>query len=125
MTGTIIRNNSTAYLIPGMRRRAKTVSWDKVAMIERVVCDFYGRTMDELKSKSRKRQLVWPRQVCIYFLKKETTLSLAHIAKMFGERDHSTACYSIQLVKNILDTEPMVKRDVSMLEELIHKELYI
>ncbi len=59
--------------------------------------------VDELKARSRKREIVECRQVAIWIIKKKTRLSLSQIGKLF-DRDHSTVLFSINSVNTFIET---------------------
>ncbi|HLK97363.1 MAG TPA: chromosomal replication initiator protein DnaA, partial [Hymenobacter sp.] len=69
--------------------------------VQEVVADFYNVTIADLKAKSRKRELVHPRQIAMYLAKEKTDLSLKSIGYHFGGRDHSTVIHAIQTVSDL------------------------
>ena len=87
--------------------------------IQKTVAAYYNISLEELKSKSRKRELVTARQVAMYFVKKYTSYSLKSIGHYFGGRDHSTVIHALQAVNDMLDTEPIFKRSVNDLQQII------
>ncbi len=66
--------------------------------------------MDDLKTKSRKREVVVPRQMIMTILKEKTNMSMKSIGHMFGERDHSTVIHSLTAVSDQCDTDRVYKR---------------
>lgn len=60
---------------------------------------YYGVPADSLFVKSRKRKVVYPRQLAMSLLRKHTKLSFEEIGNIFGE-DHSTVIYSCKVVKD-------------------------
>ena len=56
----------------------------------------------DLKAKSRKRELVYPRQVAMYLAKEKTDLSLKSIGYHFGGRDHSTVIHAVQTISELV-----------------------
>jgi chromosomal replication initiator protein len=74
-----------------------------------------------LKSKSRLRSNVIPRQVAMYLAKELTNLSLKSIGYHFGGRDHSTVIHAIQTVNDLMDTDKEMKATVSKLIQKFKK----
>lgn len=62
-----------------------------------LVADQFKLSTDELKSKSRKKTVAFPRQVIMYLSRKYTDNSLAEIGKILN-RDHSTVVHSIRTI---------------------------
>ena len=60
---------------------------------------------EDLRSRSRKRCIVLPRQMAMYLTRKFTRHSLAEIGALF-DRDHSTVLHSIRKVEESLQNDP-------------------
>ncbi len=84
--------------------------------VQELVADFYNTTIADMKSKSRKREIVYPRQVAMYLAKELTELSLKSIGYHFGGRDHSTVIHAIQLINDLLKENPETKEQVAKLK---------
>ncbi|MEZ4901515.1 MAG: chromosomal replication initiator protein DnaA [Spirosomataceae bacterium] len=80
--------------------------------IQENVADFYDITVADLKGKSRKKELVYPRQVAMYFAKELTDLSLKSIGYHFGGRDHSTVIHAVQTISDLMETDDAVKEAI-------------
>lgn len=55
---------------------------------------FYNTTYKDLVGKSRKKELVWPRQIAIFLIREEIGTSYPSIGAELGGRDHTTAMHS-------------------------------
>ncbi|MBC8155141.1 MAG: chromosomal replication initiator protein DnaA [Bacteroidetes bacterium] len=86
--------------------------------VQELVADFFGVTVADLKSKSRKREAVHPRQVAMYLAKEKTDLSLKSIGYHFGGRDHSTVIHAIQTLSEELLKNPATKQDLDKLQAM-------
>lgn len=80
--------------------------------IQEIVSDYYDVSIADLKGKSRKKELVYPRQVAMYFAKELTDLSLKSIGYHFGGRDHSTVIHAIQTISDLMEQDDSVKEAV-------------
>ncbi|MDX2194888.1 MAG: chromosomal replication initiator protein DnaA [Cytophagales bacterium] len=85
--------------------------------IQKAVCEFNKISVEDLVSKSRKKELVIPRQVGIYLAKNYTTLSLKTIGMYFGGRDHSTVIHSIESVEDMLVTNKVFRTQMQELQK--------
>jgi chromosomal replication initiator protein len=68
--------------------------------ILRVVSDFYGVRLQDLKSKKKTKEIVTARQVAMYLCRQLTDLSLGDIGKGIGGKDHATVIYACRQVEN-------------------------
>ena len=72
--------------------------------IQKTVSDYFKVNQDDLKAKTRKKEIVIARQVAMYFSKDYTNHSLKSIGYHFGGRDHSTVIHAVQSVNDMIDT---------------------
>ena len=73
--------------------------------IQKTVAEYFVVTVESLKAKTRKKEIVTARQVAMYFAKEFTSHSLKSIGYHFGGRDHSTVIHSVQTVSDLIDTD--------------------
>jgi len=83
--------------------------------IQEIVADYFKVTIADLKSKSRKKEVVYPRQLAMFLAKEYTDLPLKSIGYHFGGRDHSTVIHSIQSVNLLMDETPDVEETLQKL----------
>jgi chromosomal replication initiator protein len=88
-----------------------------VDFIQKTVADYFKVNLDSLKAKLKKREIVIPRQVAMYFCKRYTQLTLALIGENFGGRDHSTVIHALESVEDMMKTDPNFKNSVEELSK--------
>jgi len=74
---------------------------DKAEIIIKEVCRYYNTSFEKINVPCRGRKLVEPRQVIMYFMNKNTGLSLRMIGDYFN-RDHATTIHSVRTVTNLI-----------------------
>lgn len=72
--------------------------------ILRTVCDYFGIAEDMVRGKTRKQEIVQPRQIAMFLSKEFTQSSLKSIGLHFGGRDHTTVIHACEAVKNQSET---------------------
>ena len=83
------------------------------------VCEFYQLTFEQLKNRSRRHEILIPRQMCMYLLARNTTMSLSDIGERFGGFDHTSVINAREKIQDLVDTEERMKNIVQTLEEKI------
>ncbi len=83
-----------------------------VDYIQKTVADYFKVELEQMKSKIKKREIVIPRQVAMYFCKRYTQLTLALIGENFGGRDHSTVIHALESVEDMMKTDANFKNSV-------------
>jgi chromosomal replication initiator protein len=71
-------------------------------------------SVDDLRSRSRKRTIAFPRQMAMYLTRKFTNQSLADIGNMYN-RDHSTVLHAIKIITREMSQQASVRQQVEML----------
>ena len=82
----------------------------KVVSVKHVVnkvAQFYGIDEDSIYEKTRRREVVRPRQIIMYILREDFSISYPTIGSKLGGRDHTTVIHSCEKIKReiIVDTE--------------------
>lgn len=80
------------------------------------VCKHYEISEQAVKGKTRKREVVLPRQVIIYFADKHIRMPASRIGRCMGGRDHSTVLHSIQVVTERIKKDKEFRNTISALE---------
>ena len=88
-------------------------------VIQRTVAEYYNLDVDKLASPTRRRHVVLARQISMFLVKEFTDQSLKNIGKLFGGRDHTTVLYSIKTVRDLIETNEEIKKDLADLERKI------
>ncbi|MDR2908207.1 MAG: chromosomal replication initiator protein DnaA [Bacteroidales bacterium] len=99
-----------------VRNSAKEVTID---YIKNIVCDYFQISVDDINSKTRKRDIVQARQLAMYFSKVHTKMSLANIGIQCGNKDHATVLHAYRTVIDLLDTDKNFKTHVEEIEKKI------
>jgi chromosomal replication initiator protein len=86
-----------------------------VDFIQKIVAEHFKVELDAMKGKVKKREIVIPRQVAMYFCKRYTQLTLSLIGGNFGGRDHSTVIHALESVEDMMKTDPNFKNTVDEL----------
>ncbi|GAB3648892.1 chromosomal replication initiator protein DnaA [Echinicola sediminis] len=84
-----------------------------IDFIQKTVSDYYGIKLDDLKAKTRKKEIVVARQVAMYFSKEFTNHSLKSIGYHFGGRDHSTVIHAVQTVNDLMETDTAFRNAIN------------
>lgn len=105
---------------------ASTASVIDIETILRMICEGFGLSVDQLNSRSRKREYVTARNAAYLLARKHTDLSLKEIGDKFNRR-HSTVLKGITALEREITRETPLGRQVantlSMLERNSHMRL--
>jgi len=88
--------------------------------IQKLVADHFKVKMTDLKSSTRAKPIVVPRQIAMYLIKKFLDRSLVDIGKSFGGKDHTTVMNALGRVQHLQATDQDIMKDIEELEQRIH-----
>ena len=90
-----------------------------VDVVMQTVSDYYGLTVADLISSTRRREITVPRQIAIYLTREMTAMSLPQIGQAFGNRDHSTILHSCNTVAANIKSSSSMASVVNDIKNLI------
>ena len=90
-----------------------------VDFIQRCVVEEFSVTLQDLKTKRRNKQIVWPRQIAMYLSRVLTDLSLPEIGEAFGGKDHTTVLHSYNKIKEDALRNPELKERLEKVIQVI------
>lgn len=88
--------------------------------IQKLVTEHFKIRMTDIKSSSRAKPIVVPRQIAMYLIKKFLDKSLVDIGRAFGGKDHTTVINALERVENLQTVDPVIKSDIEELTNQIH-----
>ena len=86
------------------------------------VTSFYRVSAEDLLGKSKKQELVRPRQVCCYLMCELLSLPLITIGKKLGGRDHTTVLYSRNKIEEMCKVNDKIAKDIDDIKNSILKK---
>ena len=89
-----------------------------------LIRDFIARqfkiSIQDMRSRSRKKTITFPRQISMYLSRKYTEQGLAEIGKAFN-RDHSTVLHSVRVISEAISRNGSIRGQVELLAKKLKK----
>lgn len=83
------------------------------------VCRYFNVGKEDLIGKKRTKELVEPRQICIYLITEMLTLPLASVGRIMGGRDHTTMGYARDKIAEKVGQNGKIKVAVQDIKDLV------
>lgn len=87
-----------------------------------VVCGYYSVTKGDIISKKKNKDIVEPRQVCMYIITELLSVPLAAIGSAFGGRDHTTVMHARDKISELMQTNNNVATAIKDIKAMILKK---
>jgi chromosomal replication initiator protein len=78
----------------------------------------YDVAPEKLTAKNRNKTLTLPRQISIFLIRELLGLSLVHLGKIFGGRDHSSVLYSVKKIEELRKSNKDAHKTITELKHL-------
>lgn len=85
------------------------------------VAKFFHLKSEELLGNSRRSEIVKPRQMAIYLMRKEANLSYPSIGGVF-KKDHSTIMHSYSKIKDLIRRDESALREVNSVRDYLYRK---
>ena len=113
LLGMPINLSLAESVVKNIVRQRKRIT---VEAIKKLVCKYYDVSIEDVMSRSRKQNLVRPRQIAIYLARNYTDAPLQSIGKSFN-RYHATALHSIKCIERGIKQNSSIKKQVGFLRQ--------
>jgi len=118
---TMLRNrelslNEIKTVLKNSAKPKKTVS---IKDIVKIVSDFYNIDEESIYNKTRRKEVVRPRQVLMYILREDFSISFPSIGEKLGGRDHTTVIHSYEKVKEEIKTDTVLSQEITQVRSML------
>ena len=87
--------------------------------VVRAVSSFYNIEEEAIYNKTRRQEVVKPRQLTMYILREYYNISLPSIGQKLGGRDHTTVIHSCEKIKNELKLNSELQSEINQIKAMI------
>ena len=85
-----------------------------------VVANYYNIEEKILYEKTRRKEVVKPRQIVMYILREDFNTSYPYIGQKLGGRDHTTVIHAYEKIKKDLKINSLLNQEVEQIRSLLY-----
>lgn len=97
-------------------RAKKSIS---IPEIVKMIADYYHIPDVYIYNKTRRKDVVKPRQIVMYILREDFDISYPMIGDRLGGRDHTTVIHSYEKIKGVLKENPQLTREIEDIRAML------
>ena len=117
MRGQPLTINDAKMLLRGASgSQKKAVS---VQDVVKTIASFYGVEEGSIYEKTRRKEVVRPRQVIMFLLREDFRISFPTIGEKLGGRDHTTVIHSCDKIKNDLHKDSVLNNEIHQIRLML------
>lgn len=107
--------NEARLILKNTIKQKKSVS---IKDVVKIVSDFYEIDEQSVYEKTRRRDIVKPRQIIMYLLRKDFGVSYPTIGQKIGGRDHTTVIHSYDKINDALIKDSLLLQEVDQIRSM-------
>jgi len=108
--------NEVKELVKNSIKQKKLLSYKEVV---KIISDFYKISEEIIYEKTRKKEVIKPRQVIMYILREDFCISYPSIGEKLGGRDHTTVIHSCEKIKKDILVDELLSREIQEIRSMI------
>jgi chromosomal replication initiator protein len=116
LLGRILALDEVKDIIKNSARPRRSMAIDDV--VEKVA-NFFNIEPASIYEKTRRKEVVKPRQLIMYILREDFAVSYPTIGQKLGGRDHTTVIHSCEKIKNELKKGGELEEEVAQLRAML------
>ena len=117
MRGEPLTINDVKTLLRGSGAAAKKAV--SVQEVVKTIANFYGVEEGSIYEKTRRKEVVRPRQVIMFLLREDFRISFPTIGDKLGGRDHTTVIHSCEKIKNDLRSDSILSNELHQIRLML------
>ncbi|MDQ2933287.1 MAG: chromosomal replication initiator protein DnaA [bacterium] len=102
-----------------LKNNVKPKKMMSVKDVVKVVSEFYNIDEESIYDKTRRKEVVRPRQVVMYILREDFGISFPSIGEKMGGRDHTTIIHSYEKVKEEMKTDALLSQEITQVRTML------
>lgn len=102
-----------------VKNNAKPKKFISTKEVVKTVAEFYNIEEQSIYDKTRKKEIIKPRQVIMYILREDFNISYPAIGEKLGGRDHTTVMHSCEKIKNDMKADELLIQEITQLRSIL------
>lgn len=102
-----------------IKNSAKPKRTASVKEVVQKVSEFFDVDENSIYEKTRRKEIVRPRQLIMYILRNDFGVSYPSIGQKLGGRDHTTVIHSCEKIKRELKNNPTLEQEINQIRTIL------
>jgi len=102
-----------------MKNSSKPKKMVSVNELIKIISDFFNIEGHSICDKTRKKEVVRPRQIAMYILREDFNISYPTIGDKLGGRDHTTVIHSCEKVKRDIKVDNSLSQQITQIRSML------
>jgi chromosomal replication initiator protein len=112
----VLTLNEVKDLVKNSIKQKKMLSYKEVV---KIISDFYKIEEESIYEKTRRKEVIKPRQIIMYILREDFSISYPSIGEKLGGRDHTTVIHSCEKIKREVKLDSLLLKEIQEIRSII------
>ena len=104
-----------------LKRKIKPISVVTADSVIKIIANYYNIEEKKLNEKTRRQEIVKPRQIAMYLLRNDLNTSYPYIGRRLGQKDHTTAIHAYKKITCDIKNDKKLEQEINNIREVISK----
>lgn len=104
-----------------LKRKIKPTKIITIDHVIKSIALYYNIEEKSLSEKTRRQEIVKPRQIAMYLLRNDLNTSYPYIGRRLGQKDHTTAIHAYKKITNEIKNNKNIEQEIINIREIIFK----
>ncbi len=105
-----------------LQRNIKSRKKTTIVHLIKTVADYYSISEKDIFRQTRKKQIVFPRQIAMYLLREDFNSSYPYIGEKFGGKDHTTVIHAYEKIKEDIKNNEKLCEDIKQIRSVLYEK---
>ena len=115
--GKILTVNEIKEILKKNAKLQKTVTFSDII---KAIAQYYEINEKVMFEKTRRKEIVRPRQVAMFLLREDLNTSYPFIGQKFGQRDHTTVIHAYKKISGLIKKDEKLNNDVNNIRSILY-----
>ena len=116
LKNTELKLSEVKNLVKNNRQPDKNIS---IKDVVRTIADFYNIDEESIYQKTRRKEVIKPRQLTMFILREDLQISYPSIGQKLGGRDHTTVIHSCEKIRKNINTDTTLLREIEQIRSML------
>lgn len=116
LQGTVLNLQEVKNIIKNSAKPKKSAS---VKEVVQKISEFYGIEEENIYEKTRRKEIVKPRQLIMYILREDFGVSYPSIGQKLGGRDHTTVIHSCEKIRKEVKVDQSLEQEINQIRTIL------
>ena len=104
-----------------LKRKIKPVKIITADQMIKIIADYYNIEEKKISEKTRRQEIVKPRQIAMYLLRNDLNTPYPYIGRRLGQKDHTTAIHAYKKITCDIKIDKKLEQEINNIRDIILK----